>query len=323
MTESAPVAGRPALDWSGLLPIDKPQGMTSHDVVERVRRRLKAPHAGHLGTLDPGATGLLLIAIGAASRCAQVWQGGDKTYEATLLLGVVTATQDVHGEVLERREARVTEAELRAASHAFVGAIAQVPPMVSALKVGGERLYKLARRGEQVARAPRPITVYAWEWLEVALPRARFQVRCSSGTYVRTLAHDLGQALGCGAALDTLRRLRSEPFDVAQAVPLQRLDEWPREEVVARAGIPLDRALDVLPAVTLDPDAAAHLGYGRQPTVARGDAPLDAGPRSVVLRGPDGAALALGELRAHPTDPSAAFACPHVVFPWAVREGRP
>ncbi|HET7224711.1 MAG TPA: tRNA pseudouridine(55) synthase TruB [Candidatus Eisenbacteria bacterium] len=315
------VAGRPALDWSGLLPIDKPLGMTSHDVVERVRRRLKAPHAGHLGTLDPGATGLLLVAIGAATRCSAVWQGGDKTYDATLLLGVVTDTQDLRGQALERRDVRVDEAQVREASRAFVGDIRQVPPMVSALKVGGQRLYKLARRGEEVARVPRRIRVAAWEWLAFQLPRATFRVRCSSGTYVRTLAHDLGQALGCGAALESLRRLRSEPYDVEQAPPLRLLDELPREQVLADAGIPLDRALDVLPAVNLDAMAAENLGFGRQPAVAPGAVPVGAGPRSVVLRGPDGHALALGELRPHPHDPMLALACPHVVFPWAVREG--
>jgi tRNA pseudouridine55 synthase len=315
--------GRPPLAWSGLLLIDKPEGITSHDVVARVRRRLKAPIAGHLGTLDPGATGLLVVALGAATRCAAVWQGGAKTYEATLALGVTTATQDLHGEVLERRPVHITEAAVREAARAFVGVLAQVPPMVSALKVGGRRLYSLARRGETIERAPREVTVHAWEWVEFALPHATFRVRCSGGTYVRTLAHDLGQSLGTGAALARLRRLRSEPFGVDQALPMTALDTLPREEVVARGGVPLDRALDVLPGVTLDPGEAEDLGFGRRPSILPGDAPVSAGPRSVVLRARDGTALALGELEPDPERPGRVLACPHAVFPWAAREGRP
>ena len=316
-------AGRPPLAWSGLLLLDKPPGMTSHDVVARVRRRLKAPHAGHLGTLDPGASGLLILALGAATRCAAVWQGGEKTYEATLLLGVTTSTQDVHGEVLERRPVEVTESGLRHASLAFTGAIRQVPPMVSALKVGGRRLYALARRGQTVDRAPREVTVHAWEWLSFALPEASFRVRCSGGTYVRTLAHDLGAALGCGATLKALRRTRSEPFDLAQAAPISILEAAGRDEVIARAGVHLDRALDVLPGVFLDAREAADLGYGRRPSIDPQGAPIGAGPRSVVLRGPGGEALALGELVPDPGQPGRALACPHAVFPWAAREGRP
>src|SRR5262249_9056112 len=155
--------------------------------------RLPAPGAGHLGTLDPGATGLLLIAIGAATRCASVWQGGEKTYEATLRLGVTTASQDLSGEVLARVEPRVNEAGVRSASAAFTGDFEQIPAMGSAVRVGGRRLHELAREGVTVERAPRRVRVIEWTWLDVALPEARFRVRCSGGTYVRTLAHDLGQ----------------------------------------------------------------------------------------------------------------------------------
>ncbi len=309
--------------WSGLLLLDKPAGVTSHDVVDRVRRRLGARGAGHLGTLDPGASGLLIVALGAATRCATVWQSGAKTYEATVRLGVSTRTQDLQGEVLARRDVTVGEEEVRAAALGFTGAIEQVPPMVSALHVGGQRLYKLARRGEEVERAPRRVTVHAWEWLDVAPPEARFRVTVSSGTYVRTLAHDLGERLGCGGALKSLRRLRSEPFGLERTVGLRDLDTLARDEVLARAGVPLAEALRVLPVVTLDEVAARELGFGRRPAVAPGAAPLGAGPRSVAFFGPDGEPLALGELEPAAAGSALALACPRVVFPWAVRQGRP
>ena len=318
------VSGPP---WSGLLAVDKPAGVTSHDVVEKVRRRLRAKGAGHLGTLDPGASGLLLLALGAATRCIPVWQGGEKTYEGALLFGVVTSTQDLQGEVLERRPVDLDEARVRAASIAFVGDIAQVPPMVSALRVRGERLHRIARRGEVVERAARPVRVLEWTWLSFDLPEARFRVRCSAGTYVRTLAHDLGAALGTGAALKALRRLRSEPFGLERAVPLRDLDLQPADAVLAAGGIPLERALDVLAALVLDPRAAALVGYGQRPGFDRRAAeaagvPIGAGPRSVVARAEDGHPLALGEVTLDPAEHERVLFCPHVVLPWAVRQGR-
>jgi len=262
-------ATAPAPLWSGLLAVDKPEGLTSHDVVQRVRRRLEARGAGHLGTLDPGASGLLLLALGAATRCVPVWQGGEKTYDATLRLGLVTSSQDVHGEVLERHPVELDAARVRAASAEFIGALEQVPPMVSALKVAGERLYRLARRGEVVERAPRQVRVSEWTWIDLELPRARFRVRCSGGTYVRTLAHDLGQRLGCGAALESLRRLRSEPFGLERSITLDALERVPRTEVLATAGIPLDQALEVLPTLVLDAAAAGQVGHGQRPALER------------------------------------------------------
>jgi tRNA pseudouridine55 synthase len=302
--------------------VDKPVGVTSHDVVVKVRRRLKSPGAGHLGTLDPLASGLLLVALGAATRAISVWQRGEKTYEGTALFGVTTTTQDIQGEVIERHPVALAEDSVRDASRAFVGAIDQVPPMVSALKVSGRRLHRLARRGVTVDRQPRKVMVHAWEWIAFDLPRARFRVRCGSGTYVRTLVHDLGRALGTGATLESLRRLRSEPFGLDPSVRLRDLDELPPQDVLARAGLPLDRALAVLPGVTLEPAAALKIGAGGRPSVTPGDAPLGGGPRSVVLWDALGHALALGELRVHPDDPALAIACPRVVFPWAVRAGR-
>jgi tRNA pseudouridine55 synthase len=324
-TETRPMPRRqvtPGLQFHGLVCLDKPVGPTSHDVVVHVRRRLLSPGAGHLGTLDPLASGLLVVALGAATRALPVWQGGEKTYEASLTLGLITSSQDLAGDVIERRPVAVDEAQLRTAALAFTGEISQVPPMVSALKVGGERLHALARRGIEVTRAPRRVVISSWEWLEIALPEARFRVRCSGGTYVRTLVHDLGLALGTGAALGGLRRLRSEPFSIEQAITLAELDRCTPEEALAKAGIPLDRALDVLPAVTLDAEAAAIAGAGGRPQVTPGAGPIAGGPRSVVFRDVDGRALALGELSADPADSSRMLACPRAVFPWAVRSGR-
>ncbi len=303
---------------SGLLPLDKPQGVTSHDAVERARRRLGVRAVGHLGTLDPAATGLLVIAIGAATRCAAVWQGGRKTYAGTVRFGVVTDTQDLAGRVLERSERRPAAADVRAALERLTGDVAQVPPMYSALKRGGERLHRLARRGETLAREPRPVHVHAWRVLELTPDELGFEVDCSGGTYVRTLAHDLGRLLGCGAALAALRRLRSEPFSLEQACPWAALEPGGDEDVFARWGVPLDRALETLPAVTLSAAAAEAVGRGQQPVVPPGGAPVGAGARSVVFRSAEGRALALGELR---REPDGVRARPSVVFPWAVREG--
>lgn len=305
--------------WAGLLPVDKPAGVTSHDVVALARRALRVRSAGHLGTLDPGASGLLVLAIGAATRCAVVWQRGTKTYEGVARFGVVTDTQDTAGRVLETRPADVTETAVREAAAALTGEFEQVPPMVSALKHGGRRLYAIAREGGTVERAPRPVRVEAWEWRSFEPPDAAFRVRCSGGTYVRTLVHDLGARLGCGAALAALRRTRSEPFGIEQACPWGELaTAGDPTALLARHGIALDRALDVLPVVALDQAGAEALGHGRPARVAPGSAPVGAGERSVVLRDPGGRALALGELR-----PGAVagevLAAPQVVFPWAVR----
>jgi tRNA pseudouridine55 synthase len=251
-----------------------------------------------------------------------VWQGGTKTYEGTIRFGIETDSQDLDGAVVAERPLGTLDADrVRAASAALVGTIAQVPPMVSALKVGGRRLHALARRGVEVERAPRSVTVHAWEWLALSLPEARFRISCSGGTYVRTLAHDLGRALGTGAALAALRRTRSEPFGLERSVTADDLARLTPAEVIERAGIPIDRALEVLPAVVVEPAAAAALGTGGRPPVNRDGAdraPIGAGPRSVVFRDRSGRALALGELLA---DGDSVIACPHVVFPWAVRSG--
>jgi tRNA pseudouridine55 synthase len=321
MSEGAAVTVR-VPEWAGLLPVDKPAGPTSHDVVARARRALGTRAIGHLGTLDPGASGLLVLAVGPATRCAAVWQRGRKTYEGVARFGIVTDSQDVTGSVLATHAGRPSEADVRAAAARLTGDLMQVPPMVSALKQGGERLHAIARRGETVERAPRPVQVEHWEWLGFTADEARFRVRCSGGTYVRTLVHDLGQALGCGAALDALRRLASEPFRVDAACPWAELDAQLRDATLARYGVPLDRALDVLPSVVLDEAGARAIGHGQPAELAQApEGALGGGWRSLVLRDAAGHALALGELRAS-GEGGPLFAWPQVVFPWAVREGR-
>jgi len=318
-----PAAPKP--ETSGLLAVDKPAGPTSHDVVEIVRERLEAPGAGHLGTLDPAATGLLLVAVGAATRCVTVWQRGEKTYEATIRFGLETSTQDLQGEVLARREALPAESAIREATREFVGDIEQLPPMMSAVKVGGRRLHTLARRGETAPRAVRRVRVEDWTWLGFSGDEARCRIRCSGGTYVRTLAHDLGRRLGCGGAVASLRRLRSEPFDLYRAVTLDELRALDAAAIWRRGGIPLREALAHLPNVVLSEDELKRIGHGnpvRREALERDGV---ASPRSeVVLLDADDRPQALAEWSAPATgtgvDAEVAWLQPRVVFPWAVIE---
>jgi tRNA pseudouridine55 synthase len=212
----------------GLLVIDKPEGMTSHDVVQRVRRWAGQRRVGHLGTLDPLATGVLPLALGEATKLSQLLTHGDKFYRGAIELGVETTTYDREGEVQERREGPWPDAEQVAAALAeFEGEIEQVPPPYSAVKTGGQAAYKRARRGEEVKLEPRVVALYAIHLLEYAPPLLRIEVHCSAGTYLRSLAHDLGAVLGTGGHLSTLCRTRSGPFTLESAVKLADLDSLP------------------------------------------------------------------------------------------------
>ncbi len=210
---------------AGFLLIDKPAGMTSHDVVDRVRRVTGIRKVGHGGTLDPFATGLLVVGVGrAATRELGNIIGKDKEYEAVAVLGAVSDTQDRDGKIEETGAVPPSEDDLRGVMTAFTGKIKQVPPMYSAKKVGGKKLYELARAGQEIEREPVDITVHELQLLSFEPPRFRFRVRCSSGTYVRTLAHDIGQELGCGAYLDELRRTAIGDWKVNDAVKLEELN---------------------------------------------------------------------------------------------------
>jgi tRNA pseudouridine55 synthase len=218
--------------FDGVLLVDKPAGMTSHDVVDRVRRRFSFRKVGHCGTLDPAATGLLILVLERATRLQDRFMSVDKTYEGTMLLGVSTDSQDVDGEVIaEKPVPSFTENDIENAFAKFRGDIQQVPPMVSAVKHQGTPLYKLARKGQTVERQPRLIHIYDLRALAVELPRIRFRVNCTKGTYVRTLCSDIGDVLGCGAHLYELRRTQSGDFHVTGAHSLEEILKQTREQL--------------------------------------------------------------------------------------------
>lgn len=210
--------------FDGVLLVDKPAGPTSHDIVHRIRRHFRFRKVGHGGTLDPLATGLLVILLGRGTRLSAWFMAADKTYEGTLRLGITTDTQDADGRVLKEADwTGITREQVEQALNAFRGDQLQTPPMVSAVKRDGVPLYKLARRGQEVERQPRLIHIYEFRVREFDPPQVRFLLRCTKGTYVRTLCHDVGERLGCGGHLAQLRRLRSGDYDVRDATPLDTL----------------------------------------------------------------------------------------------------
>ena len=222
-------------ELEGVLLVDKPTDHTSHDVVARLRRKLKMKRIGHAGTLDPMATGLLIMLIGKATRISQYLISLDKEYEGTIELGKVTNSQDAQGEVMETRPVpALTEAELRKTMDGFLGDQYQLPPMFSAIKIAGVPLYKSARKGEEVAREPRFIRVASFELTRFGLPSFDFRLRSTKGTYVRTIAHDLGQRLGCGAHLSALRRTATDRFNISQALTLDEIEKLSLPEIEKR-----------------------------------------------------------------------------------------
>ncbi len=231
---------------SGILLVDKPEDWTSHDVVNCVRRRFHLRKVGHCGTLDPMATGLLVVLLELATKLSGRLVNHDKAYSGVMRLGVETDSQDRTGEVVRRAAVdQVDEAAVRRAAAAFVGEQLQVPPMTSAVKIDGKKLYELARKGREVERPPRSIVIHDLEIAEVRLPDVEFLVHCSKGTYIRTLAADIGRELGCGAHVDRLRRLRSGPFQVEDAFSMEQIKQWEREDLFA-AMIPLAKVADLL-----------------------------------------------------------------------------
>jgi len=219
----------------GVLLVDKAEGMTSHDVVALARRQLGIKKVGHCGTLDPIATGLLLLTIGRGTKVQDLLMSEDKEYVGTLKLGTTTSTQDREGEVLDVRPVtQFGQSEIETAFAKFKGDFYQMPPMVSAKKHGGVPLYKLARQGKVVEREPRLVHVYRYTVDQIALPEINFTVLCSKGFYVRTYAHDIGEVLGCGAHLKSLRRTKSGRFDVANATSVDQIKNAGRENIVKR-----------------------------------------------------------------------------------------
>jgi tRNA pseudouridine55 synthase len=224
---------RPA-DEGEVLLVDKPRGWTSFDVVNKIRRGLRVRRAGHAGTLDPLATGLLIVCTGRRTRDVQQYMGLEKEYDAELELGATTPSYDAETEVSERKSiAGITEERVREVMRQFVGPQQQMPPLWSAVKVQGRRLYDYARKGEQVERQPREITISSITPEGISLPRVRFTVVCSKGTYIRTLVHDVGERLGCGAYLTSLRRTRIGQYSIRDALTVQELLRRRREEGAA------------------------------------------------------------------------------------------
>ena len=261
---------------NGLLIIDKPPGMTSFDVVRQVRRMTKTRRVGHAGTLDPMATGVLPVAVGTATRLIEYLMAGDKAYRATLKLGSATDTQDSDGQVLEEKSWQdVDLASVSAAVENFIGDFEQLPPMYSALKKDGQPLYKLARQGIEVDREPRRVHVESLTIDEYSPPYMTFTVTCSKGTYVRTLCHEIGQILGCGAHMTDLRRLSCGRFDLAASHPLQVFKELSEQ---GRA-LPILSLADILAdwkALTVDGVILKRLQNGVAPHMAdlKGDEPV-------------------------------------------------
>jgi tRNA pseudouridine55 synthase len=286
---------------SGLLVVDKPLGLTSHDVVQRVRRATGVRRVGHAGTLDPLAGGVLVVCVGWATRLVEYVQAGRKTYVTPVRLGQTTTTYDAEGEVVAEAPVDVTTAEIEAALAAFRGPIRQQAPAYSAIKRDGQPLYKAARRGEAIELPVREVTIYALDLLAYAPPDVHLRVVCSPGTYIRSLGHDLGGALGCGGHLVALRRTASGSFDEADAVPLDGLtaETW-RDHLT-----PPEAALAGWPSHTATTDEVAELAQGR--AIPAAEAYADG--TLVAALGPDGRLLGVvrvagGQLQPHKMAPT-------------------
>jgi tRNA pseudouridine55 synthase len=283
---------------NGVLIVDKPQGKTSFDVVTQCRRWLKVKKAGHTGTLDPMATGLLALCLGDSTRLVPFLTDGDKTYEAEARLGAATDTQDRTGRVTaEAPFEAIDRDQLVGTLERFRGEIQQTPPMYSAISVDGVRLYKLARKGEEIERPSRPVEIHELELLGFESPLFRFRVRCSKGTYVRTLAHDVGEALGCHAHLTALRRTASGPFCLEQAIPLEQVTRMDPEEVGRRLIGDRDALLH-LTELQVPEDFVPRICSGQKLRVDQlpALAALREGQKA-WLESPDGRVLAVAELR--------------------------
>ncbi|AOJ69019.1 tRNA pseudouridine synthase B [Burkholderia sp. MSMB2042] len=296
MTTVSPRPRIPRRALDGVLLLDKPVGLSSNDALMRAKRLYLAKKAGHTGTLDPLASGLLPLCFGEATKFSQDLLDADKTYEATMRLGVRTTTGDAEGDVLDTRDVTCDEAAVVAALARFVGDIVQVPPMYSALKRDGKPLYEYARAGQTVEREGRAVTIRSLECLSCALPDVTFRVTCSKGTYVRTLAEDIGEALGCGAHLTMLRRTGVGSLSLEHAVTLDALDAATQDERDARLA-PVDALLSTFPLVELDAALAKRFLHGQRLKLAELAAQPDA-DEGARVRVYDGDGRLLGVARA-------------------------
>lgn len=290
-------------ELNGVLPVDKPRGPTSHDVVGAARRSLRLRRIGHTGTLDPFASGLLLLCLGPATRLSEYLTALPKRYTGTVRIGIATDTDDGTGEALQVSEKwrEITREQVDAALRAQIGTFLQRPPAYSAKKVGGERMYAAARRGEAVELAPVPVTVNALRVTRFELPELDVEIDCGSGTYIRAIARDLGETLGVGGHLTELRRTRVGEFTVEQALPVDALAD---PEAVRAGLVPPAQALAHLPSVMLDEDAVGSVRHGR--AVADATPGEEAGHLAILS--PDGELVAIGERRGGSIRPRKVFA---------------
>ena len=250
--------------YHGIINVYKEKGFTSHDVVAKLRGICKQKKIGHTGTLDPDAVGVLPVCLGSATKLCDMLTDKEKEYIAVLLLGKVTDTQDTTGEVLSEATVTASVEEVREAIFSFQGDYAQVPPMYSALKVNGKKLYELAREGKEVERVARDVVIHELEILEEDLPRVKIRVRCSKGTYIRTLCHDIGQKLGCGGAMESLLRSKSGQFHLEEAHKLSEIQTYADEGRLEELVIPVEKMFEKLPAVTAKEEALKALLNGNQ-----------------------------------------------------------
>ena len=247
---------------SGILNIKKEPGFTSHDVVAKLRGIVHQKKIGHTGTLDPDATGVLPVCLGKATKLCDIIGDWDKTYEAVLLLGRETDTEDTSGQTLKEREVAVTEEEIRDIILSFQGSYDQIPPMYSAKKVNGKKLYELAREGKTVERKPRPVHFYEIEILDISFPLVRFRVTCSKGTYIRTLCHDIGEKLGCGAAMESLLRTKVGRFTLDDAITLAQTEEAVKKGTIESKILGIEEILAEYPRVCCTKEGDRLLANG-------------------------------------------------------------
>jgi len=284
----------------GIVVMDKPAGLTSHDVVRKVKKILGAGKAGHTGTLDPMATGVLPVCVGEATKLAPFLSAENKTYLATMLLGVETDTQDTEGKIIEKSDRVVSEEQIRTALGRLVGKIKQVPPAFSALKHKGRPLYKYARAGEFPEIAPRDVEIFSLNVRDISFPDVTFDISCSKGTYIRTICSDVGHALGCGACLSGLRRLRSGFFTEDMAAPLENGAPADIKKELLSKMLPMAQSLPAFAAVHISETVAGKLRAGFQPDadmVRQNVLPFLAAGDMVKFISPDGKLVAVAEMQ--------------------------
>lgn len=248
----------------GMINVYKEKGFTSHDVVAKLRGICKQKKIGHTGTLDPDAVGVLPVCLGCATKLCDMLTEKEKEYIAEFQLGYVTDTQDASGKILEESKVEVSTEQVREAIDSFVGPYDQIPPMYSALKVNGKKLYELAREGKEIERKSRLVTIFEIEILKEDMPRFTVRVRCSKGTYIRTLCHDIGQKLGCGAVMTSLIRTASGSFEISKAYTLAEIQKKADEGTLQELIIPVEKMFQKLPVVKANPAAAKALANGNQ-----------------------------------------------------------